>query len=144
MGLPPELLTLEITESAVMADPEVAIPALERLRDMGIRLSVDDYGTGRSTMTYLKRLPAHEVKIDKSFVQGIGVNRSDLILVRSTIDMAHELGFKVVAEGVEDAACLATLGELGCDVVQGWHTGRPMPAEDYIRFVRGPALGIAA
>lgn len=137
-GLPPHTLTLEITESAAIASPDAAIAALEQLRDLGIRMSVDDYGTGQSTMTYLKRLPASEVKIDKSFIKGIGENRSDLILVRSTIELAHELGLKVVAEGIEDAKCLDLLAALGCDVAQGWHTGRPMAADDFAAFVAPP------
>ena len=123
-------LTLEVTESATMADPERAIAALERLAGMGLALSIDDYGTGLSTLSYLKRLPAREIKIDKGFVLGLESSRGDQAMVRSTIDLAHELGFKVVAEGVETAAALDMLATFGCDTAQGWHIGKPMHAAD--------------
>ncbi len=139
----PARLTLEITESAALADPDRAVAAMERLRALGVRLSIDDYGTGQSTLTYLKRLPASEIKIDKSFVQDMVSNRSDQILVRSTIDLAHELGFKVVAEGVEDAACLALLRTMGCDTAQGWHIGKPVAGSALAPMV-APADVIAA
>jgi diguanylate cyclase len=139
----PARLTLEITESAAMADPDRAIAAMERLRALGVHLSIDDYGTGQSTLTYLKRLPANEIKIDKSFVKDIADSRSDQILVRSTIELAHELGFKVVAEGIEDAACLALLRTMGCDTAQGWHIGKPMPGAALAALV-APADVIAA
>jgi diguanylate cyclase len=118
-------LTLEVTESATMASTEPAIAALNRLRALGVRISIDDYGTGQSTLTYLKSFPADEIKIDKSFVTAMKSNLSDQILVRSTIELAHELGFKVVAEGVEDGECLDILASFGCDIAQGWHIGRP-------------------
>jgi diguanylate cyclase len=118
-------LTLEVTESATIASAAPAIAALERLRGLGVRISIDDYGTGQSTLTYLKSFPADEIKIDKSFVTGMASNHSDQILVRSTIELAHELGFKVVAEGVEDGQCLEMLTRFGCDVAQGWHIGKP-------------------
>jgi len=130
-GLSATMLTLEVTESAAMTGSDGALAALERLRDLGIKLSVDDYGTGQSTLTYLKRLPASELKIDKSFIQTIVANRNDAILVRSTIDLAHELGLSVVGEGVEDAECLEALAALGCDTAQGYHIGKPMPAADF-------------
>lgn len=126
--LRPDLLTLEITESASM-DPERALDAMVKLADLGIRLSIDDYGTGQSTLSYLKHLPAREIKIDKSFVLAIAENKSDQAMVRSTIELAHELGFEVVAEGVEDQTILNQLGLMGCDYAQGWHIGRPMTAE---------------
>lgn len=135
-GVAPDVLTLEVTESAAMTGSDTAIATLEQLRDAGVRLSVDDYGTGQSTLTYLKRLPAREVKIDQSFVKPIATSRNDAILVRSTVDLAHQLGLKVVAEGVEDAACLALLAEMGCDTAQGWHIGKPMRAEDLLGHAR--------
>lgn len=135
-GVPPEALTLEVTESAAMTGSEAALATLEALRDHGIKLSVDDYGTGQSTLTYLKRLPVGEVKIDKSFVGGIADSRNDAILVRSTVDLAHQLGLRVVAEGVEDARCLAALAEMGCDTAQGWHVGKPMRAADLLAHAR--------
>jgi EAL domain-containing protein (putative c-di-GMP-specific phosphodiesterase class I)/CHASE2 domain-containing sensor protein len=127
----PDMLTLEVTESATLADPERAIAALERLASRGIKLSIDDYGTGQSTLTYLKRLPAREIKIDKSFVLGLENNRSDQTMVRSTIELAHELGYAVVAEGIETAAILEILKRMGCDTGQGWHIGKPMPANEF-------------
>jgi EAL domain-containing protein (putative c-di-GMP-specific phosphodiesterase class I) len=131
--VPPGLLTFEVTESIAMSNPEAAIPVLERLAAKGIRLSIDDYGTGQSTLSYLKRLPAREIKIDKSFVQSLETSRGDQAMVRSTIQLAHELGFKVVAEGVETAAALEMLRTFGCDFAQGWHLGKPMQADDLAR-----------
>jgi EAL domain-containing protein (putative c-di-GMP-specific phosphodiesterase class I) len=127
----PGMLTLEVTESATLADPERAIAALERIASRGIKLSIDDYGTGQSTLTYLKRLPAREIKIDKSFVLGLEGNRGDQAMVRSTIELAHELGYAVVAEGVETAAVLDMLAAMGCDTGQGWHIGKPVPAAEF-------------
>ncbi|MEY2928336.1 MAG: hypothetical protein RL367_2813, partial [Pseudomonadota bacterium] len=112
-GFPAGTLTFEVTESAAIIDSEVVVKALETLRETGARVSIDDYGTGQSTLTYLKSFPADEIKIDKSFVSRMVDSTGDQVLVRSTIAMAHDLGFKVVAEGVEDAACLAKLGEFG-------------------------------
>ena len=90
---------------------------------------MDDYGTGQSTLTYLKQLPLSELKIDRSFVQHVATDRRDEAMVRSTIDLAHELGLKVVAEGIEDAACLQRLAALGCDLAQGYHISRRAPAD---------------
>ncbi len=136
-------LTLEVTESATMADPEQTVAGLEAIRALGPSLSIDDYGTGQSTLTYLKRLPAREIKIDKSFVLGMESSSSDRAMVRSSIALAHELGFKVVAEGVETLDILAMLQGFGCDVAQGWHIGKPAPAHD-IPALAQQALGIAA
>ncbi|MBR0551753.1 putative bifunctional diguanylate cyclase/phosphodiesterase [Stakelama marina] len=133
--LSPELLTIEITESASMEDPERALEGMRRFADMGIRLSIDDYGTGQSTLSYLKHLPAREIKIDKSFVLTIEDSASDQAMVRSSIDLAHELGFDVVAEGVENAAILEMLRKMGCDYAQGWHIGRPVPARDFVKLI---------
>ena len=140
---------LEVTESAAMTGSDAAVATLERLRDLGVKLSVDDYGTGQSTLTYLKRLPASELKIDKSFIQTIVANRNDAILVRSTIDLAHELGLRVVGEGVEDAECMEALAALGCDTVQGYHIGKPMPSADFLALARrlnapAPAASLVA
>lgn len=123
-------LTLEVTESAAMVDPEQAVEALHRLARLGVALSIDDYGTGLSTLSYLKRLPAREIKIDKSFVLALDKSGSDQAMVRSTIELAHELGFKVVAEGVETEIALRMLASFGCDTAQGWHIGRPMTAAE--------------
>jgi EAL domain-containing protein (putative c-di-GMP-specific phosphodiesterase class I) len=137
-GLPPERLTVEVTETAAMADPDRAIAALQVWRALGVGVSIDDYGTGQSSLAYLQKLPATELKIDKSFVATIADQPRNAIMVRSTIAMAHELGLKVVAEGVEDEACLAQLREMGCDLAQGWLIARPMPAADMADF-RPPA-----
>jgi EAL domain-containing protein (putative c-di-GMP-specific phosphodiesterase class I)/CHASE2 domain-containing sensor protein len=130
-AISPDTLTLEVTESVSLNDPEAAIRALERLAATGVRLSIDDYGTGQSTLSYLKRLPAREIKIDQSFVKDLAESRSDQAMVRSTIELAHELGFKVVAEGVETAAVLDLLYSFGCDYAQGWHIGRPASSADF-------------
>ena len=135
----PGLLTFEITESASIENPESALDAMQRLANLGIRLSIDDYGTRQSTLSYLKHLPAREIKIDKSFILAIMENRSDEAMVRSTIDLAHELGFEVVAEGVENQTIFDLLREMGCDYAQGWHVGRPLPANDFMATI-GQAL----
>jgi EAL domain-containing protein (putative c-di-GMP-specific phosphodiesterase class I)/CHASE2 domain-containing sensor protein len=127
-GLAPGRLVFEVTESAAMIDGEGAIAALQGFKAMGIGISMDDYGTGQSTLSYLKRLPLDELKIDRSFVQFAHRNRSDGVLVRSTIELAHELGLKVVAEGVEDEECLAFLRDAHCDMAQGYLISRPVDA----------------
>jgi diguanylate cyclase len=119
-------LELEITESTIMTDPERAIATLDELAAMGIRLSLDDYGTGHSSLAHLRRLPVQELKIDRSFVQHLADEGDDLAIVRSTIDLGHNLGLRVVAEGVEDARSLALLVRLKCDLAQGFHLGRPV------------------
>ena len=135
-GVEPRRLTLEITESSVMADPERAIDVLERLSRIGIRLSVDDFGTGYSSLTYLKKLPVDEVKIDKSFVMSMATDAGDAAIVRSIIDLGGALGLTVVAEGVEDTASWARLAELGCDVVQGYGLCRPVPGPEATDWLR--------
>jgi EAL domain-containing protein (putative c-di-GMP-specific phosphodiesterase class I) len=127
-GVDPQWLTFEVTESAAMRDPESAAAALCSLRDMGIVISMDDYGTGQSTLSYLKQLPLSELKIDRSFVQFAHLNHGDGALVRSTVDLAHELGMKVVAEGVEDTECLSFLASIGCDLAQGYFISQPICA----------------
>ncbi len=126
-GMAPEHLALEITESAVMTNPADSLAILSELDRMGITLAIDDFGTGYSSLAYLRRLPVDELKIDKSFVMDMETNESDAVIVRSTIDLAHNLGLKVTAEGVENAGIWARLAELGCDRAQGYHLGRPMP-----------------
>ena len=105
---------------------------LEALRALGVNISIDDYGTGQSTLSYLKRLPATELKIDQSFVRQINSSRSDAVLINSTIKLAHELDMRVVAEGVEDQLVLEALAAMECDIIQGYHIGRPVPIEDFI------------
>jgi EAL domain-containing protein (putative c-di-GMP-specific phosphodiesterase class I) len=130
-----DCLMLEVTESAVMLQPERALQILTRLHEMGASLSVDDFGTGYSSLAYLTKLPVCEMKIDQSFVFGMVENENDEIIVRSTIDLAHNLGLKVVAEGVEDPETLQLLATLGCDTAQGYLFARPMPPEDFSRWL---------
>jgi EAL domain-containing protein (putative c-di-GMP-specific phosphodiesterase class I) len=127
--LPASVLHLEITESAIMADSARALSVLRTLHDAGIRLSIDDFGTGYSSMAYLKQLPVDELKIDRSFVKEMTRDTNDAVLVRSAIDLGHNLGLAVVAEGVEDKDVMDALRDLGCDIAQGYHIGRPMAAD---------------
>ncbi len=132
-GLEPSKLTLELTETAAVAGSGNGIDLLAGLRDLGIKIAIDDYGTGLSTLEYLKKIPASEIKIDQSFVKSMRDNRSDLIMVQSTIALAHSLGRTVVAEGVEDAQSLEQLTMLKCDIAQGFIVGRPMSFEEIVR-----------
>ena len=129
-------ITLELTESAILDDPDNALENLQRLHDLGCRLAIDDYGTGYSSLAYLRRLPVHELKIDKSFIVGMAHNSDDAVIVRSTIDLAHNLGLTVVAEGVEDEATLDRLRALGCDRVQGYLMARPLAVADVAPWMR--------
>jgi EAL domain-containing protein (putative c-di-GMP-specific phosphodiesterase class I)/CHASE2 domain-containing sensor protein len=142
--LPTSQVTIEVTESAAMNSPERAIAALESWRAHGVNISIDDYGTGQSSLGYLQKLPATELKIDKSFVQTIGTDPRNAIMVRSTIALAHELGMKVVAEGIEDQQCLQLLLEMGCDTAQGYLIGRPMPADAMEDFLSDRLAAAAA
>ncbi|WP_395645442.1 putative bifunctional diguanylate cyclase/phosphodiesterase [Terricaulis sp.] len=123
----PTGLTLEITETAVMAEPMLALANLEKLKAAGFMIAVDDYGAGMSSLSYLKRIPADELKIDASFIRTLAENNHDAVLVRSTIDLGHSLGLKVVAEGVEDQETLDMLALFGCDRAQGYLIARPLP-----------------
>jgi diguanylate cyclase (GGDEF)-like protein len=129
-GLPPSALVLEITESMLMADPVRAMETASRLHAMGLRLSIDDFGTGYSSLAYLKQLPVDELKIDRSFVADMTSNPNDLVIVRSAIDLARNLGLTVVAEGVEDAATWDALRSLSCDQAQGYFLSRPAPGDE--------------
>ena len=128
-GVPPDALTLEVTESAIMLDPAKALHVLEGLKAIGVMLSIDDFGTGYSSLAYLKHLPVDEVKIDQSFLRNLSNDADDAVIVRSTIEMAHQLGLSVVAEGVEDAHALELLGRWGCDAAQGYYMSRPLTSE---------------
>ena len=128
-GLPAGLLKLEVTESAIVADPERAVHALDRLVDLGLLVSVDDFGTGYSSLTRLRSLPVHEVKIDRSFVRHLAERADDRAIVRAVIGLGHDLGLRVVAEGVEDEASWRLLDSYDCDLVQGYFLARPMAAE---------------
>jgi diguanylate cyclase (GGDEF)-like protein len=133
--LPAGLLTLEVTESTVMNDPVRAATVLSRLRGFGVKIAVDDYGTGYSSLAYLKRLAVDELKIDRSFISGMTTDENDLIIVRSTIDLGHNLGLQVVAEGVEDLDTWRALQTLGCDTIQGYIVSRPQPAADFTAWL---------
>lgn len=136
---PAGTLIMEVTESAVMNDPHHVSEVLQLLTARGIQFSIDDFGTGYSSLSHLKRLPVSELKIDQSFVKDMIRDRDDEAIVRSTIDLAHNMGLQVVAEGVESREVLERLRQLGCDVVQGYHIARPMTAEDVPAFLdRGP------
>src|SRR3954452_19758734 len=128
-------LTLELTETAALAGSGESLEMIARLREIGVRISIDDYGTGLSTLEYLKKIPASEIKIDQSFVKGMVDNRSDRLMVQSTIGLAHSLGRKVVAEGVEERPILDLLVEMGCDVAQGFAIGRPMSLESLTKRI---------
>jgi diguanylate cyclase (GGDEF)-like protein len=140
--VPAELLTFEITESSVMADPEHSLPILRELHSMGIGLSVDDFGTGYSSLAYLRRLPIDEIKIDRSFVQGMGTDLSDLAIVRAIVDLGHSLGLRVVAEGVEEEAARDALREMHCDQAQGFLISRPMPLDRFEAWLQARTVSI--
>ncbi|MGD0875558.1 MAG: EAL domain-containing protein [Acidimicrobiales bacterium] len=134
-GLPASLLTLEITETEVMADIAEASDVLGQLADLGVRIAVDDYGTGYSSLAYLHRLPANELKLDRSFVANVAADQSNSIIVRSSIAMAHSLGLSVVAEGAEDEITCAILADAGCDALQGYYFSPPLGRDDLLRWL---------
>jgi predicted signal transduction protein with EAL and GGDEF domain len=129
-------LSLEITESSIMDDPVRALATLDKLSAMNIKLSIDDFGTGYSSLTYLKRLPVSELKIDKSFILKMEQDESDKKIVQSTIDLGHNLGLKVVAEGVENHLVWKLLAGMGCDSGQGYYMSKPMPASDLVNWMQ--------
>lgn len=131
----PSRLTFEITESSVMENAEQALKVINRLAGLNLRLSVDDFGTGYSSLAYLSKLPVHELKIDKSFVLGMARNRSDYLIVKATIDLGHNLGLKVTAEGIEDQQAWDTLKQLGCDLGQGYYMSRPLPEPEFKKWL---------
>jgi diguanylate cyclase (GGDEF)-like protein len=139
-GCAPEWLCLEITESAIMDDPKRALEMVRALADAGFRLAIDDFGTGYSSLAYLQKLPVHEVKIDQSFVFDLDKDENNQTIVRSTIELSHKLGKKVVAEGVETVEALNLLERWGCDEAQGYYIARPMPAEQLIRKLLNGSL----
>ena len=138
-GLDARLLKLEVTESELMEDPATAMGVLEQLRELGTTVSIDDFGTGYSSLAYLKHLPVDELKIDRSFVGSMLASDDDLAIVRSTVDLAHNLGLDTVAEGVEDGPTLKRLAELGCDRAQGYFIARPLTGGDCTAFLRDDA-----
>jgi len=134
--LAPQFLGIEITESGFMEDPAQALEILKRLDELGVKLSIDDYGTGYSSLSYLKKLPVHELKIDMSFVKNMSTDKNDATIVKSTIDLGHNMGLKVVAEGVESLEILQLLGGLGCDLAQGFFMSKPLPAKEFEAWYR--------
>ena len=136
-NVPPSCLKLEVTESTLMADPALAHSVLRALADLGVTISIDDFGTGYSSLAYLAELPVDEVKIDQSFVRRMAAGSRETIIVASTIDLAHHLGMRAVAEGVEDPGLRPQLQALGCDAAQGFAISRPMPDIDATRWLAG-------
>jgi len=134
--LPPDSLTLEITESLVMADTGEATAWLAAIQEIGVSLSIDDFGTGFSSLSYLKRIPADFVKIDRSFIAGITDNTEDEVLVKAIISLAHAMGFQVIAEGVETAEQLEFIKPLNCSYVQGFYYSKPLSKVEFEQFLR--------
>jgi two-component system CheB/CheR fusion protein len=128
-------ICLEITESVLLNDINAVQKSLKTLEEMGIGISIDDFGTGYSSLAYLKKLPLHELKIDKSFVDGIDTEPDDYAIAKAIIQMAQALGFHVVAEGVETETQLTVLKNLGCDIVQGYYFHRPLKAEGFVKLL---------
>ena len=140
-SLPPTRLVLEITESAVMSDPAYALKILRELKQRGVSLAIDDFGTGYSSLAHLKRLPVDELKIDKSFVKQLATaTGDDAVIVRSTIELGHNMGLVVVAEGVETSAAWEVLHAFGCDLAQGYLLSRPLPAGELTEWMRTSQL----
>ena len=134
-GLSPRQLSLELTESALIDGNPITEASLQELHDLGVQIGLDDFGTGFSSLAYLKRFPINFLKVDRSFVDGLGTDENDSAIVRATIALAHGLNLTVVAEGVETAEQLALLRELGCDHVQGYLFSKPVAPEDFHQFL---------
>jgi EAL domain-containing protein (putative c-di-GMP-specific phosphodiesterase class I) len=143
-AVPADSLCLEVTESSLMTDPELAMAILARLRALGVRTSIDDFGAGYSSMTYLKYLPVDELKIDRSFVGDMCTDPRNSMLVQAAIDLGHTFGLEVVAEGIEDVQTYAALQRLGCDVAQGYYFARPLPADAFADWFDRHAAARAA
>jgi len=141
-GVPPENLELEITESSIMGDPQKVIATLNNIRSLGVRFAIDDFGTGYSSFAYLTKLPVKSIKIDKSFVLSLHTDRDNALIVRSIIDLSHNLGLKVVAEGVETSAARDMLKSFGCDEAQGYFYSRPQPADIITNYLSEPPHGL--
>jgi EAL domain-containing protein (putative c-di-GMP-specific phosphodiesterase class I) len=142
-SLPAALLELELTETALMADPIHGVEILRQLHQMGVRIAIDDYGSGYSSLAHLKGLPLDAIKIDKSFVREMVVNEGDGFIVRSVADLGHSLGLEVVAEGAEDQQTLRLLTLMGCDLAQGYHLSRPLPPEELFSWASASRTGFA-
>ena len=135
-GLTASDLAVEVTESSAMENPSCAIEQLAAIQAMGIRIAIDDYGAGYSSLAYIKRLPVDEIKIDKMFVMDLATNENDEVIVRTTIELGHNLGLKVTAEGVENEESLAKLRHFGCDFGQGYFFSRPIPVDQLEKWLR--------
>jgi len=140
----PRMLKLEITESSILADPPHVLAILALLRTLGVKLSLDDFGTGYSSLVHLRQLPVDEIKIDKSFVMGMRSNKSDVAIVKAMIHLAHDLGYEVVAEGVDDEDTFRTLSDLGCDLAQGYYLSPPLTPEDLGKWLNDSQWGLAS
>ena len=136
-GVSPDKVTVELTERAIIEDKQSGFDNLLKLKEMGVTISIDDFGTGHSSLSYFKHIPAQELKIDKSFVDSMLVDSQDLELVKIIIHIAHQFGLRVVAEGVEDRESLDMLRELGCDYAQGYYISKPLPRDEFESLVRG-------
>jgi EAL domain-containing protein (putative c-di-GMP-specific phosphodiesterase class I)/GGDEF domain-containing protein len=135
-GLPPESFILELTESVLMSDPQLSFSQLSEIRELGIKISIDDFGTGFSSLAYFKSIPADELKIDQSFVIGMKNSQDDEKIVSLIIELAHRFGMRVVAEGIESRSVLAQLRDMGCDIGQGFYLAKPMNLSDYRQWLR--------
>ena len=140
-GLAPGMLELEVTESAVMADVTASARLLGRLRDLGIRVSLDDFGIGHASLAYLKDLPVDAIKVDRIFIRNLSRDQADWGIVQAAVALARNLGLEIVAEGVEDRTAMALLREMGCDVVQGYLLSRPLPAAELSLRLRAAREG---
>jgi EAL domain-containing protein (putative c-di-GMP-specific phosphodiesterase class I) len=141
-GLPARALTLELVEDTLMADPERGRTVLADLRRFGVRTSIDDYGTGYSSLAYLRHLPADELKLDRSLTADVDRDPRAAAIVQSSVTLAHALGLTLVAEGVETLATSATLARLGCDVAQGYAIAHPMPVDDFLSWLAASDSGL--
>ena len=139
-GVSGECLEIEITEATLMMDLERAWDVLERLGEFGVTIAIDDFGTGYSSLSYLKKLPVHTLKIDQSFIMDVAFDNQDIAIVRSIIDLGHNLGYKIVAEGVEHSMAWKMLNNLGCDVAQGFHISQPLPEDSFSEWLSRPVL----
>jgi diguanylate cyclase (GGDEF)-like protein len=143
-GLSPHLLKLELTETAIIADPDRARSIIGRLHTLGVALSIDDFGTGYTSLSYLRDLPVQELKIDRSFVTNMLTHPKDAVIVRTGVELAHRLGLDSVAEGIEDAATYGALAALGCTTAQGFHLGRPMPSDAFDAWLTQRNVGLVS
>jgi EAL domain-containing protein (putative c-di-GMP-specific phosphodiesterase class I) len=135
-GIEPQMLELELTESIIIRDTENVLATVKRLQLMGCKLSIDDFGTGYSSLSYLKRFAVDKLKIDQAFIRELDKNQDDAVIVRTIIQMANNLGLHTIAEGIESQEIMALLRENHCDEAQGYYIGKPMPADEFIQFIR--------